>query len=169
MPTNYEGTFSPPPGRFVVVAARFNSAVVDNLVAGALDCLKRHDVADDAVDVVRVPGSFEIPFIAQRLAAGGKYAAVICLGCVIRGDTDHYDFVAGEAASGVARAALATNVPVIFGILTCDTMEQALDRAGGKSGNKGADAALTAIEMVNLLRQLPMPWDLPVEDENEVA
>jgi 6,7-dimethyl-8-ribityllumazine synthase len=155
MPTIYEGTFAPPPGRFALVAARFNSAIVEPLVAGALDALKRHGVADDAIDIVRVPGSFEIPLVAQRLAAGGKYAAVICLGAVIRGDTDHYDYVAGEAAGGVARAALATNVPVIFGILTCDTLEQAINRAGAKAGNKGFDAALTAIEMVNLLRNLP--------------
>jgi 6,7-dimethyl-8-ribityllumazine synthase len=153
--TTYEGNFAPPPGRFVLVAARFNSAIVEGLVAGALDGLKRHGVAEDAIDVVRVPGSFEIPLVAQRLAAGGKYAAVICLGAVIRGDTDHYDHVAGEAAGGVARAALATGVPVAFGILTCDTLEQAINRAGAKAGNKGFDAALTAIEMVNLLRQLP--------------
>jgi 6,7-dimethyl-8-ribityllumazine synthase len=155
MPTVYEGTFAPPPGRFVLVAARFNSAVVEPLVAGALDCLKRHGVEDGAIDLVRVPGSYEIPLVAQRLASSGKYAAVICLGAVIRGDTDHYDYVAGEAAGGVARAALATGVPVVFGILTCDTLEQALNRAGAKSGNKGFDAALTAIEMVNLLKQLP--------------
>src|SRR5579885_2573109 len=155
MPAVYEGSFAPPPGRFVLVAARFNSAIVDGLVAGALDGLKRHGVAEDAIDVVRVPGSFEIPLVAQRLAAGGKYAAEICLGAVIRGDTGHYDHVAGEAAGGVARAALATGVPVIFGILTCDTLEQAINRAGAKAGNKGFDAALTAIEMVNLLRKLP--------------
>jgi 6,7-dimethyl-8-ribityllumazine synthase len=155
MPTVYEGTFATPPGRFAVVAARFNSLVVEPLVTGALDALKRHGVADDAVDLVRVPGSFEIPLVAQRLAASKKYAAVICLGAVIKGDTDHYDFVAGESAGGVARAALATGVPVAFGVLTCDTLEQALNLAGGKAGNKGAEAALTAIEMVNLLRQLP--------------
>jgi 6,7-dimethyl-8-ribityllumazine synthase len=155
MPTVYEGTFAPPTGRFALVAARFNSAIVEPLVAGALDGLSRHGVADDAIDLVRVPGSFEIPFVAQRLAGSGKYAAVICLGAVIRGDTGHYDHVAGEAAGGVARAALATGVPVVFGILTCDTLEQAINRAGAKSGNKGFDAALTAIEMVNLLRQLP--------------
>ena len=155
MPTIYEGSLAPPSGRFALIAARFNSAIVDQLVAGALDALKRHGVADDAIDIVRVPGSFEIPLAAQRLAGGGKYAAVICLGAVIRGDTDHYNYVAGEAASGVARAALTTNVPVIFGILTCDTLEQAMNRAGAKSGNKGFDAALTAIEMVNLLRNLP--------------
>jgi 6,7-dimethyl-8-ribityllumazine synthase len=153
--TTYEGSFAPPPGRFALVAARFNSAIVENLVVGALDGLKRHGVADDAIDLVRVPGSYEIPLIAQRLAVSKQYAAVICLGAVIRGDTDHYDYVASEAASGVARAALATGVPVIFGILTCDTLEQALHRAGAKAGNKGFDAALTAIEMVNLLRQLP--------------
>jgi 6,7-dimethyl-8-ribityllumazine synthase len=155
MPTVIEGTFAPPPGRFALVAARFNSAIVDPLVAGALDGLQRHGVADDAIDIVRVPGSFEIPLVAQKLAGSGKYAAVICLGAVIRGETGHYDHVAGEAAGGVARAALATGVPVIFGILTCDTLEQAVNRAGAKSGNKGFDAALAAIEMVNLLRQLP--------------
>jgi 6,7-dimethyl-8-ribityllumazine synthase len=155
MPTTYEGTFAPPPGRFAVIAARFNAAIVDNLVAGALDTLKRHGVANDAVDVVKVPGSFEIPFVAQHLAGSKRYAAVICLGAVIRGETDHYDYVAGEAAGGIARAALATGIPVIFGILTCDTLDQAINRAGAKSGNKGTDAAMTAIEMVNLLRQLP--------------
>ena len=155
MPTTYEGTFAPPPGRFVLVAARFNSAIVDKLVAGALDALTRHGVADDAIDVVRVPGSFEIPFVAQRLAQSRKYVAVICLGAVIRGDTGHYDHVAGGVTSGVAQAALATGVPVIFGVLTCDTLEQAINRAGGKSGNKGLEAAVTAVEMVNLLKQLP--------------
>ena len=108
MPTTYEGTFAPPPGRFALVAARFNSAVVDSLVAGALEALKRHGVADDAIDVVRVPGSYEIPPVAKRLAASGKYAAVLCLGAVIRGDTDHYDHVAGAAASGIAQVALTT-------------------------------------------------------------
>src|SRR3954452_499987 len=153
--TIIEGNFAPPSGRFALVAARFNSAIVDALVAGAADALKRHGVADDAIDLVRVPGLFEIPLVAQRLAGSGKYAAVICLGAVIRGDTTHYDHVAGEAAGGVGRAALATGVPVIFGILTCETLEQAVNRAGAKSGNKGADAAMAAIEMVNLLKQLP--------------
>src|SRR6516225_3659748 len=156
MPT-YEGTFAPPAGRFALVAARFNSVIVDQLIAGALDGLKRHGVADDAVDVVRVPGSLEIPPIAKRLAESGKYAAIICLGAVIRGDTDHYDHVAAGAASGISQAALQTGVPIIFGVLTCNTVEQAVDRAGAKSGNKGFDAALAAIEMVNLLRQLPGP------------
>jgi 6,7-dimethyl-8-ribityllumazine synthase len=155
MPTIYEGTFAPPPGRFALVAARFNRLVVEQLVAGALDGLRRHGVADDAVDLVWVPGSLEIPLVAQRLAAGKRYAAVVCLGAVIKGDTDHYDHVAAGAAHGVAQAALATGVPVIFGILTCATLEQALDRAGGKAGNKGFDATAAAVEMVNLLRQLP--------------
>jgi len=155
MPTIIEGTFAPPPGRFALVAARFNSAIVDPLVAGALDALKRHGVPDDAVDVVRVPGAFEIPLVAQRIAESRRYAAIICLGAVIRGDTDHYDHVAGQAAAGVARAALDAGTPVIFGVLTCDTLEQAVNRAGGKAGNKGFEAGLTAIEMVNLLRQLP--------------
>src|SRR5215831_12261681 len=152
--TTYEGNFAPPPGRFVLVAARFNSAVVEGLVAGALDGLRRHGVADDAVDLVRVPGSFEIPLVARRLAGSGRYAAVICLGCVIRGETGHYDQVAGQAAAGVMQAGLSTGVPVIFGILTTDSVEQALNRAGLKSGNKGADAALAAIEMVNLLGKI---------------
>jgi 6,7-dimethyl-8-ribityllumazine synthase len=153
--TTYEGSLAPPPGRFALVAARFNQVVVQQLVGGAIDGLKRHGVPDQAVDLVWVPGSFEIPLAAQRLAASGKYAAVITLGAVIRGDTDHYDHVAGAAARGVAQAALATGVPVVFGILTCDTLEQAVNRAGAKSGNKGFEAAVSAIEMVNLLRQLP--------------
>jgi 6,7-dimethyl-8-ribityllumazine synthase len=151
----FEGTFAPPPGRFALVAARFNRFVVEALVEGARDAFRRHGVADDAVDLAWVPGSLEIPLVARRLAASGRYAAVICLGAVIRGDTDHYDHVAGGAANGIAQAALATGVPVIFGLLTCDTLEQAINRAGAKAGNKGFEAALTAIEMVNLLGQLP--------------
>lgn len=151
----FEGTFAPPAGRFALVAARFNHLVVEQLVNGALDALRRYGVSDEAIDLVRVPGSFEIPLVAQRLAGSRKYAAVICLGAVIRGDTDHYDYVAGEAAKGVGQAALATGIPVTFGILTCDTLEQALNRAGAKAGNKGFEAAMTAIEMANLLRQLP--------------
>src|SRR5262249_18303888 len=155
MPTVYEGTFAPPPGRFALVAARFNLLVVEPLVQGALDGLKRHGVADGDIDLVWVPGSLEIPLVAQRLAAGGRDAALISLGAVIRGETGHYDHVAGGVARGVAQAALATGVPVIFGVLTCDTLEQAINRAGAKAGNKGFEAALAAVEMVNLLRQLP--------------
>jgi 6,7-dimethyl-8-ribityllumazine synthase len=155
MPTVYEGNFAAPAGKFALVASRFNDVIVDHLVNGALDGLRRHGIADEAIDLVRVPGSYEIPLVAKRLAASGKYLAVVCLGAIIRGDTDHYDYVAGEASKGVAAASLATGIPVIFGILTCDTLEQAINRAGAKSGNKGFEAAMSAIEMVNLLRQLP--------------
>ena len=150
----YEGDFSSPAGRFVLVAARFNGFIVDQLAAGAADALRRHGVGDDRIDHVRVPGSYEIPLVAQKLGKSGKYAAVICLGCIIRGDTDHYDHVAGAATSGIASAALNTGVPVIFGVLTCDTLEQAIHRAGAKAGNKGFEAAVTAVEMVNLLAKL---------------
>lgn len=153
--TTIEGHFAAPPGRFAIVAARFNRLVVQQLVDGACDAFRRHGVADEVLDLVWVPGSFEIPLVAQRLAASGKYAAVICLGAVIKGDTDHYDYVAGGTAHGIAQAALTTGIPVIFGVLTCDTLEQALNRAGAKAGNKGFEAAVAAIEMVNLLKQLP--------------
>jgi 6,7-dimethyl-8-ribityllumazine synthase len=155
MPNVYEGNLTAPTGRFAIIAARFNSFIVDHLLGGAIDGLKRHGVADDAIDVIRVPGSFEIPPVAQRLATSRRYAAIICLGAIIRGDTDHYNHVASEAAKGVAHAAMSTGVPVIFGILTCDTLEQAINRAGAKAGNKGFEAALTAIDMVNLMGQLP--------------
>ncbi len=154
MPT-FEGNFATPVGRFAIVAGRFNQLIVERLVAGSQDGLRRHGVKDEDIDLVWVPGSFEIPLVAQRLATSKKYAAVICLGAVIRGDTTHYDHVAGSATSGVAQAGLSTGVPVIFGVLTCETVEQALDRAGVKAGNKGFDAALAAIEMANLLRLLP--------------
>jgi 6,7-dimethyl-8-ribityllumazine synthase len=150
----YEGDFRTPPGRFALVAARFNAVVVDQLLAGALDALKRHGVPEDRIDVVKVPGSFEIPVVAQRLGKSGKYAAVVCLGCIIRGDTDHYDHVAGAATSGIARAGLDAGVPVIFGVLTTDTLEQAVHRAGAKAGNKGFEAAVTSVEMVNLMGKL---------------
>jgi 6,7-dimethyl-8-ribityllumazine synthase len=150
----FEGDFSAPADRFAIVASRFNAMVTESLLAGCRDALVRHGVAEDRVDVAWVPGSFEIPLVARKLAEGGRYAAVICLGCVIRGETSHYDHVAGQAAAGVMQASLATGVPVIFGILTTEDVEQALNRAGLKSGNKGADAALAAIEMVNLLARL---------------
>jgi 6,7-dimethyl-8-ribityllumazine synthase len=153
MPT-IDGDLSTPTGRFAIVAARFNREIVDALVAGALAGLRQHGVADDAVDLIHVPGSFELPLVAQKLAASGSYEAVICLGAVIRGETDHYDYVAEGAADGIMQASLNTGVPVIFGVLTCQTEDLALARAGGKEGNKGLDAALAAIEMVNLLRKL---------------
>ncbi len=153
MPT-FEGDFSSPAGRFAVVAARFNGLVTEALLAACQDTFRRHGVADDRLDVAWVPGSFEIPIIARQLADSGRYAAVICLGCVIRGETGHYDHVAGQAAAGILQASVATGVPVIFGVLTTDSVEQALNRSGLKAGNKGVDSALAAIEMVNLLDQL---------------
>ncbi|HYV36925.1 MAG TPA: 6,7-dimethyl-8-ribityllumazine synthase [Gemmataceae bacterium] len=155
MPNLIEGNIATSSGRFAVVAARFNHVVVDQLVTGAVEALLQHGTADGDIDVIRVPGCFEIPLVAQRLAQSKQYAAVICLGAVIRGETDHYDYVAGAVTDGVGQAALNTGVPCIFGVLTCDTVEQALRRAGPKSGNKGFEAALAAIEMVNLLRKLP--------------
>jgi len=152
----YEGKLVAPEGaRFALIVSRFNEFVTSRLLSGAIDALKRHHVDEDDIDVVWSPGSFEIPLIAQRLAASGQYAAVVCIGAVIRGGTDHHQYIASEAAKGVAFAALKTGVPCIFAVLTCDTVEQAVDRAGAKAGNKGAEAAAAAIEMVNLVGQLP--------------
>jgi 6,7-dimethyl-8-ribityllumazine synthase len=141
--------------RFAVVAARFNEVVTAELVRGALACLSRHGVADEDVDLVWVPGAFELPLVARRLASSGVYETVICLGAVIRGETAHFDLVAGQAAEGIRRAAEDTGVPVIFGVLATETLEQALDRAGGRHGNKGWDAALAGMEMASLLDRLP--------------
>jgi 6,7-dimethyl-8-ribityllumazine synthase len=140
--------------KFALVAARYNAVIVDALLAGALDAFRRQGAAEDRVDVVQVPGSFELPLVAQEMAKTGKYAAVVCLGCVIRGDTDHYEYVCRAAADGILQAGLTTGVPVIFGVLTCETMDQAVDRAGGSAGNKGAESALTAIEMAGLLAKI---------------
>jgi len=137
-----------------VVVARFNESVTRALLSGAEDGLARHGVEPEGVDVAWVPGSFEIPVVARKLAESGRYQAVVCLGAVIRGETPHFDQVANQASSGIARVALDTGVPVIFGIITADTLEQALERAGGKMGNKGYDAAVAAIEMANLMRGL---------------
>jgi 6,7-dimethyl-8-ribityllumazine synthase len=154
MPT-YEGALTAPKGRFAIIASKFNHEIVERLVAGAREALLKHGVKDDAIDLALVPGAFELPLIGQRLAASKKYVAVICLGAVIRGDTDHYDYVCKAATDGILQASLATGVPILFGVLTCDTDEQAEERVGGKHGNKGADVALAAIEMANLLKQLP--------------
>jgi 6,7-dimethyl-8-ribityllumazine synthase len=154
-PVRFEGSYAAPAGaRFAIVAARFNELIVDRLVEGALDTLRRHGVADSQVVLARAPGAFELPLVCQRLAASGKFEAVIALGCVIRGATPHFEFVAAEAAKGCSNVALSTGVPVAFGVLTTDTIDQALERAGTKAGNKGADAALTALEMVNLGKRL---------------
>ncbi len=140
--------------RFAVVTSRFNAFVTDRLLAGALDALNRSGAGQDSVDVVRVPGAFEIPVAAKTLAETGRYHAVICLGAVMRGDTTHFEHISTEASKGVAAAALSTGVPISFGILTVENLEQAVDRAGLKSGNKGFEAAMTAIEMANLLKKV---------------
>ena len=137
-----------------IVASRFNEIIVNKLVGGAVDGLVRHDVAEDDIDVAWVPGAFEIPLIAKKMAESGKYDAVITLGAVIRGATSHYDVVCAEVSKGVAQAAMASGVPVMFGVITSDTIEQAIERAGSKAGNKGYECALGAIEMVNLIKQL---------------
>lgn len=138
--------------RFAIVAARFNDLVVEPLVRGALDALMRHGAAAERVAIFRVPGAFDIPVLARKLALSKRFDALIALGAVVRGSTPHFDYVAGECAGGLSRIALESGVPVAFGVLTTDTMEQALDRAGGKAGNKGADAAIVAMEMANVLR-----------------
>ncbi|MBU0573347.1 MAG: 6,7-dimethyl-8-ribityllumazine synthase [Candidatus Margulisbacteria bacterium] len=145
-----EGKLDAGKHKFAIVISRFNDLVSKGLLGGAEDCLKRHGAAEDSIDVVWVPGSFEIPIVAKKLAASKKYSAVICLGAVIRGATPHFEYVAAEAAKGVAQVSLSTDVPVVFGVLTTDTLEQALERAGAKPGNKGFAAALAAIELANL-------------------
>lgn len=137
-----------------IVAARFNEFIVSKLVVGARDGLLRHDVKDEDIDLAWVPGAFEIPLIASKMAKSGKYDAVICLGTVIRGATSHYDYVCSEVSKGIANVSLSSDIPVMFGVLTTDNIEQAIERAGTKAGNKGYDCALGAIEMVNLVRQL---------------
>lgn len=138
--------------KFGIVAARFNEFIVSRLVGGAEDALKRHGVESDDIELAWVPGAFEIPLIAQKMAASGKYDAVICLGAVIRGSTSHYDYVCAEVSKGIAQVGLSTGVPTMFGVLTTDNIEQAVERAGTKAGNKGYDAACSAIEMVNLIK-----------------
>jgi 6,7-dimethyl-8-ribityllumazine synthase len=137
-----------------IVVSRFNRLVTERLLAGAHDALARHGVDQEKVDLAWVPGSLELPLAARRLAERGRYDAIVCLGAVIRGDTPHFDYVASQAAAGISRVALDTGVPTIFGVITANTLEQALERAGGKAGNKGYDAVVTAIEMANLLEQV---------------
>jgi 6,7-dimethyl-8-ribityllumazine synthase len=161
MGTVYEGPLVGTGLRFAIVVARFNSFITEQLLGGARDGLRRHGAADDDVDVAWVPGALEIPITAQRLAASGRYAAVICLGAVIRGATPHFDYVCAETAKGVATTGLQTGVPCIFGVLTTNTIEEAIERAGTKAGNKGYDAATAAIEMATLLRQLAAAAELP--------
>lgn len=150
----YEGKLVSKGIRVGIVCARFNEFIVSKLLSGAKDALSRHDVASEDIDVAWVPGAFEIPLIAKKMADSGRYDAVICLGAVIRGNTSHYDLVCNEVAKGTAQVALRSEIPVMFGIVTTDNIEQAIERAGTKAGNKGYDAAMGAIEMVNLIRQI---------------
>ena len=154
MARTFEGQLTAAGLRFAIVVSRFNSFITERLLDGALDALARHGADSEAIDVIKVPGSWEVPLAAAEVARQHRYDAVICLSAVIRGETPHFDYVAGEAAKGVAQVAAETGVPVAFGILTTNTLEQAIDRAGAKGGNKGFDAAMTAIEMANLLRAL---------------
>lgn len=140
--------------KFGIVVSRFNEFITSKLIDGALDALTRHGAKDDAIEIAWVPGAFEIPAVAQKMAGSGTYDAVICLGCVIRGNTPHFDYVAAEVSKGVASVGLKSAVPVIFGVLTTDSIEQAIERAGTKAGNKGSDAAMSAIEMVSLYGQI---------------
>ncbi|MEW5785012.1 MAG: 6,7-dimethyl-8-ribityllumazine synthase [Bacillota bacterium] len=148
----YEGQLVARDFRFALVVSRFNEFISNRLLGGALDALKRHETVEDNIEVIWVPGAFEIPLMAQKAAASGRYDAVICLGAVIRGGTPHFEYVAAEVAKGVAKVSLDTGVPVIFGVITSDTLEQAIERAGTKAGNKGWDAAMSAIEMAALNR-----------------
>jgi 6,7-dimethyl-8-ribityllumazine synthase len=154
MARTLEGKLSAKGIKIGIVCGRFNEFITGKLLEGALDALRRHDGAEDDCTVAWVPGSFEIPLVAQRMAQSGQYDAVITLGAVIRGATAHFDYVAAEVSKGVAQASMATGVPVIFGVLTTDTIEQAIERAGTKAGNKGADSAMAAMEMVDLLKKI---------------
>ncbi len=149
-----EGDFTVRGARFAIVAGRFNSFIVEHLVNGAVDALLRHGATEQDIDIVYAPGAYELPLVAQRIAAGKRYNAIIAVGAVIRGSTPHFDYVAGECSKGLAGVAMQHNLPVAFGVLTVDTIEQAIERAGTKAGNKGVDAAMTAIEMINLLQQI---------------
>ena len=149
-----EGNYTGKGIKVGIVAARFNEFITSNLVSGAEDCLVRHEVASDDIEVAWVPGAFEIPLVAQKMAASGKYDAVICLGAVIRGATSHYDYVCNEVSKGVATVGLNSGIPVLFGVVTTENIEQAIERAGTKAGNKGYDCALSALEMVNLIKNL---------------
>ena len=151
---NVSGDFNHPSGRYAMVAGRFNQFITDRLVAGATETLVSHGISEEEIDCIWVPGAFEIPMAARRLVESGRYECVIALGAVIRGATAHFDYVAGECAHGIAQLNLGSKVPVIFGVLTTDTVEQAIERAGTKAGNKGVDAARAGIEMVDLLKKI---------------
>lgn len=150
----FEGKLVSKEIRIGIVATRFNEFITSKLLDGALDCLKRHGVAEETIEIAWVPGAFEIPLIASKMAGSGKYDAVICLGAVIRGNTSHYDYICNEVAKGIASVTLSSGVPVMFGVLTTENIEQAIERAGTKAGNKGYDSAMGALEMVNLIREM---------------
>lgn len=150
----YEGNLMVKNAKFGIIAGRFNEFITNKLVGGAIDALKRHGAKEEDIEISWVPGAFEIPLIAKKMAATNKYDAIICLGAVIRGSTPHFDYVANEVSKGIANVGLNANIPITFGVLTTDTLEQAIERAGTKAGNKGYDAAVTAIEMVNLISQI---------------
>jgi len=154
MPDQIQGLLTAENRKFALVVSRFNEFISSKLLEGALDCLYRHKASESNIKIFRVPGSFEIPLVASRLAKTGNYDAVICLGAVIRGATPHFEYVASEVAKGIAQTSLQTGIPVIFGIITSDTIEQAIERAGTKAGNKGWDAALSAIEMADLIKKI---------------
>ena len=149
-----DGDFNAGDAMFCILAARFNSFIVERLVEGAVDALVRHGTSRDNIEIIRVPGAYEMPISAQRIAQTGRYDSIIALGAVIRGSTPHFDYVAGECSKGLAQVSLAADIPIIFGVLTTDTIEQAVERAGTKAGNKGAEAAVTAIEMISLFNKL---------------
>jgi len=154
MPKTYEGKISGEGFHFAIIVSRFNDFIGSKLVEGALDALKRHGADEEQISLIKVPGAFEIPLAARRIAENGQYHAVICLGAVIRGSTPHFDYVAAEVSKGIASVALDSRIPVTFGVLTTDNLEQAIERAGSKSGNKGWDAAVAAMEMVNLFDEI---------------
>ena len=150
----YEGKLVSKDVKIAIIASRFNEFITNKLLGGAMDALTRHDVPEENIDIAWVPGAFEIPLIAQKMAASGKDDAVICVGAVIRGSTTHYDYVCSEVSKGIAQASMATGVPVMFGVVTTENIEQAIERAGTKAGNKGYDCGVSAIEMINLIREI---------------
>ena len=151
MPTVHEGKLNAQGKRFALVVSRFNDLVTTRLLDGALDCLQRHGAADEDIEVAWVPGAFELPIVAQKMAQTGRFDVVTCLGCIVRSDTPHFDYVAGESSKGIARVGLDTGVPITFGVITADTVDQAVQRAGVKSGNRGWDAGMNAVEMASLV------------------
>ncbi|MFC1891461.1 6,7-dimethyl-8-ribityllumazine synthase [Thermodesulfobacteriota bacterium] len=154
MPKTFEGKISAEGFSFAIIVSRFNDFISSKLVDGAMDALKRHGASEDNISIVKVPGAFEIPIATKKVLAAGKYDAIICLGAVIRGATPHFDYVAAEVSKGIANVSLEGNIPVTFGVLTTDTLEQAIERAGSKAGNKGWDSAVAAMEMVNLFKEI---------------